>query len=105
MLRPALIIAVTALVTILLRLMPFVLFAKHEPPRPILKLGRLLPCAAMGMLVVFCLRSTDLSAPRYGLPEAIACAVVILLHLFKRNSLLSILGGTVCYMLLVQLVF
>ena len=59
----------------------------------------------MAMLVVYCLRNISFAAAPFGVPELVSCAAVILLHVWKRSSILSILGGTVCYMLLVQLVF
>ena len=68
-------------------------------------LGRVLPPAMMGLLVVYCLRSVDLLSGSHGLPEAIAVAGIAALHLWKRNVLLSIAGGTAVYMLLVQAVF
>ena len=101
-----LVIAVTALVTMFLRFVPFLLFGgKRETPAYISYLGRLLPYAVMAMLVVYCLRNISFAAAPFGAPELISCAVVALLHVWKRSSILSILGGTVCYMLLVQLVF
>ena len=98
--------AVVAIVTALLRFAPFLLFrdGKKAPPA-VGRLGALLPCAVMGMLVVYCLRNVSLTARPYGLPELLGCAVTAGLYLWRRSSLLSIAGGTVCYMLLVQLVF
>ena len=93
-----------ALVTFLLRLLPFLLFGQ-KTPRYVLYLGEVLPYAIVPMLVVYCLRDVSLLETPYGIPEAIACAVVILLYLWRRNTLLSIIGGTVCYMFLVQAVF
>ena len=88
------------------RWLPFVLFPEHrEPPKVVAYLGRVLPPAMMGLLVVYCLRSVDLLSGSHGLPEAIAVAVIAVLHLWKRNVLLSIAGGTAVYMLLVQVVF
>lgn len=88
------------------RWLPFVLFPEHrEPPKVVAYLGRVLPPAMMGLLVVYCLRSVDLLSGSHGLPEAIAVAVIAALHLWKRNVLLSIAGGTAVYMLLVQVVF
>lgn len=88
------------------RWLPFVLFPEHrEPPKVVAYLGRVLPAAMMGLLVVYCLRSVDLLSGSHGLPEAIAVAVIAVLHLWKRNVLLSIAGGTAVYMLLVQVVF
>ncbi len=101
-----LVIAVTAVVTAVLRFIPFLIFGgKRETPAYISYLGRLLPYAVMAMLVVYCLRNISFAAAPFGAPELISCAVVALLHVWKRSSILSILGGTVCYMLLVQLVF
>ena len=101
-----LVIAVTALVTMLLRFAPFLAFGgKRETPAYISYLGRLLPYAVMAMLVVYCLRNISFAAAPFGVPELISCAAVALLHVWKRSSILSILGGTACYMLLVQLVF
>ena len=99
-------VAVMALVTALLRFLPFLVFRHGEQtPRLITRLGELLPCAIMGMLVVYCLRHISLAAAPHGLPEAIAGAVTVALHIWKRSTLLSIVAGTVCYMLLVQQVF
>lgn len=100
------IVAVVAIVTVLLRVLPFAIFSgKRKTPAYILYLGKVLPCAIMGMLVVFCLKGTTILTYPYGIPEAIACVLVVLLYLWKRNTLVSILGGTVCYMVLVQMVF
>ena len=99
-------VLIAALITAGLRFAPFLIFGSgKEPPAIITKLGKLLPFAIMGMLVVYCLKDVILTAAPYGIPEAIGCAVVAALHIWKRNTLLSIGGGTVCYMLLVQLVF
>ena len=99
-------IALCALGTMATRFLPFLLFSSRRPtPRYIQYLGRVLPGAIFGMLVVYCLRNVDLTAGSRGLPEAIAIAVVVALHLWRGQMLLSIAGGTVCYMLLVQLVF
>ncbi len=105
-LHAALLVAVVALVTTGLRFLPFVLFSgsKQTPPY-VAYLGKALPYAIMGMLVVYCLRGVNIAAAPHGLPELISCALVAALHLWKRNTLISIVGGTACYMLLVQLVF
>lgn len=97
---------VLALVTALTRFLPFLIFGeKRKTPELILYLGKVLPFAIMGMLVVYCLKDVQVLAYPYGIPELIGCAVVAALHIWKRNSLLSIGVGTVVYMLLVQLVF
>lgn len=88
------------------QIFPFVIFGGDRPtPGYIVYLGKVLPYAIMGMLVVFCLKNiTFISAP-FGMPEIISCSLVAALHIWKRNTLLSIIGGTVCYMLLIQLIF
>ena len=100
------IIAVTALVTMGLRFLPFLIFGENRKTPPLISyLGQVLPYAIMGMLVVYCLKDMNLTAAPFGIPEILGCAVVALLHFWKRNTLLSIGAGTVCYMLLVQYVF
>lgn len=98
------IIAVTAAVTALIRFLPFLIFRKGTP-KPILYLGEVLPFAVMGMLVVYCLKHTSFISAPYGAPEMLAILFVVILHKWKHNTLLSIAGGTICYMLLVQMVF
>lgn len=99
-------ILVVAAGTMLTRFLPFVLFPAGKPtPKYIQYLGRMLPAAVFGLLVVYCLKNVSLFSGSHGIPEAIAIAVVAALHLWKKNTLLSIAVGTVCYMLLVQLVF
>ena len=105
-LHAAALVAVIAAVTILLRFLPFVIFGGGRPtPRYVVYLARVLPCAIMGMLVVYCLRNVTPLSPPYGVPELIGVVLAVLLHVWKRNTLLSIGGSTVVYMLLVQLVF
>ena len=105
-LHSALMIAVIALVTAALRFLPFLIFGENRKTPPLVAyLGKVLPYAIMGMLVVYCLKGIRITAFPFGIPELLSCAVVILLHIWKRNTLLSIGAGTVCYMLLVQLVF
>ena len=100
------VIAVAALVTMATRFLPFLIFrGGKKTPDLIVYLGKVLPYAIMGMLVVYCMKDVAFLEPPYGLPEIIGCAVVALLHLWKRNTLLSIGAGTVFYMVLVQLVF
>ena len=99
------IIAVCALCTYLERLLPFILFCKGEPPAFIRYLGKVLPTAIMATLVIYCLRGATFATLGGFLPQTIGVAVTALLHLWKRNTLLSVLGGTAVYMCLVQLVF
>ena len=99
-------IVVCAIVTATLRFLPFLIFGENrKTPEIIAYLGRVLPFAIMGMLVVYCLKDMSFAAAPFGIPEIIGCAAVALLHIWKRNTLLSIGGGTLCYMLLVQFVF
>ena len=100
------IIAVAALVTMATRFLPFLIFrGDKKTPDIIVYLGKVLPYAIMGMLVVYCMKDVAFLSAPYGIPELLGCAVVAGLHLWKRNTLLSIGAGTVFYMLLVQLVF
>ena len=99
-------IAMIVLGTLMTRFLPFLLFPAGKPtPKYIQYLGKVLPSAVFGLLVVYSLKDVSLLTGSHGLPELISVAVVIALHLWKRQMLLSIAGGTVCYMLLVQLVF
>lgn len=105
-LHSVLIVVVATLVTMSTRFLPFLIFGKgKKTPDLIVYLGKVLPCAIMGMLVIYCLKDVSFLCAPYGIPELIGCAVVAALHLWKRNTLLSIGVGTVFYMLLVQLVF
>ena len=99
--RAGILIAVMALMTMLTRFLPF-LVMKEKTPAFVTYLGKVLPPAVMGMLVVYCLRTTDILRAPHGLPEA---AAVIGLQAWKRNTLISILAGTAVYMLLTQAVF
>lgn len=99
-------IVVAALVTMATRFLPFLIFGNSKKtPDLIVYLGKVLPYAIMGMLVVYCMKDVAFLTAPYGIPELLGCAVVAALHLWKRNSLLSIGVGTVFYMVLVQLVF
>ena len=101
-----LLIVVVALVTMLTRFLPFLIFGeKRKTPDIVLYLGKVLPFAIMGMLVVYCLKDVNFLARPFGAPELIGIAVTAGLHIWRRNSLLSIGVGTVTYMLLVQFVF
>ena len=99
-------IALCALATMLTRFLPFLLFFSRRPtPKYVRYLGRALPPAIFGMLVVYCLKNVSIVSGSHGLPELIAIAVTVGLHLWKRQTLLSIAGGTIAHMLLIQLVF
>ncbi|MCI8326697.1 MAG: branched-chain amino acid transporter AzlD [Lachnospiraceae bacterium] len=99
-------IGMVILGTVLTRFLPFLLFPAEKPtPKYIQYLGKVLPCAVFGLLVIYCLKNIDILTGSHGIPEMIAIVVVISLHLWKRQMLLSIAGGTVIYMLLVQFVF
>ena len=99
------ILAVT-LGTVITRFSPFLLFPdSKEPPKTISYLGKVLPPAMMGLLVVYCLRNTSFAETPHGIPEILSVAVIVLLHRWKNNTLLSIGVGTAVYMFLVQAVF
>ena len=96
-------VLVMALVTLAIRALPFLLFpANKKTPAYIVYLGKVLPFATIGMLVIYCLKGTQLLVYPYAIPEIVAIAVVVALQLWKRNILLSISSGTVLYMILLQ---
>ena len=97
-------ILIMAALTAALRFLPFVMFSKGTP-KTIVYLGNLLPNAIMAMLVVYCLKNVSFTTSSHGIPEALAVFLVAVLHKWKHNMLLSILGGTAAYMVLVQAVF
>ncbi|MCM1091325.1 MAG: AzlD domain-containing protein [Butyrivibrio sp.] len=96
-------IGIMAGVTFLLRIIPFIIFSKGETPSYIEFFGKVLPYAIMGMLVVYCLKDISFLSAPFGIPAVLAVLLVAALHLWKRNTLLSIVGGTACYMLLIHL--
>lgn len=99
-------IGVVVLATVLTRFLPFILFPSGKAtPKYIEYLGKVLPAAVFGLLVIYCLKGVDIFTGSHGIPELISIAVVVALHLWKRQMLISIAGGTVCYMLLVQFAF
>ena len=101
-----LLIAVIAIVTLALRALPFILFPQgKKTPDIVLYLGRVMPPAVIGMLVIYCFKDIDFTSVSSAVPALAAALVVVLLHVWKRNTLLSIAAGTVAYMALVQLVF
>ena len=99
-------IGAVVLGTVLTRFLPFVVFREGRPtPKYIQYLGKVLPSAVFALLVVYCLKDVSFISGNHGLPELISISVTVALHLWKKQMLLSIAGGTICYMLLVQLVF
>ena len=99
-------IALCSVATMLTRFLPVMVFSSKKPTPDVIRyLGRALPSAIFGMLVIYCLKDVNVLGGSHGLPELIAIAVTVGLHLWRRQMLLSIAGGTVCYMLLIQLVF
>lgn len=101
----AVLIAVMAVVTLLLRVIPFLVFHGEKVPSVIVYLGDVLPYAAIGMLVVYCLRNVDFASASHGIPELTAVFFTATLQIWKKNSILSILGGTLLYMFLIHVVF
>lgn len=95
-----------SLTTIYIRVLPFLIFPDHkETPKYITYLGKVFPYATIGMLVIYCLKDISFTAAPFGLPELISLGVIVFLHLWKNNTLLSIGAGTVLYMVLVQFIF
>ncbi|WP_031551507.1 branched-chain amino acid transporter permease [Oribacterium sp. FC2011] len=103
-LYPLAVIAVVALVTWMLRAFPFLLFGNRPLPKVILYLGKVLPPAIMTVLVIYCLRDISFFQPPYGIPEIVACVVVAALQIIRRNMYLSIIVGTICYMIMIRVV-
>lgn len=100
------IVLAVAICTFFTRLFPFVVFSgKKETPDFIKYLGKSLPPAVIAILVIYCFKSTNLFVHPYGIPEFLAIVAVIMVHLWKRNNLLSIGTGTIFYMILIQKVF
>ena len=99
-------ISMVVLGTVLTRFLPFLLFPAGKPtPKYIQYLGKVLPSAVFGLLIIYCLKNVSILSGSHGIPEMLAIALVIVLHLWKRQMLLSIAGGTACYMVLVQFIF
>lgn len=99
-------ITMVVLGTMCTRFLPFIIFRADKPtPKYIQYLGKVLPLAVFGLLVVYCLKDVSLFEGSRGIPEALSIGLVIILHLWKRQMLLSIAGGTLCYMVLVQTIF
>ncbi len=99
-------VAMIVIGTMTTRFLPFIIFPAGKPtPKYIQYLGNVLPGAVFGMLVIYCLKNISIFTGSHGIPELISIIFVIILHLFKRQMLLSISGGTILYMLLVQFIF
>jgi len=99
-------IALFAVGTMMTRFLPFIIFPKNRTtPKFVTYLGKYLPAAVIGMLVIYCIKDVDIMSGAHGLPELISIAVIVLLHVWRRQVLLSVGVGTVLYMLLVQFVF
>lgn len=99
-------IGMVILGTTLTRFLPFIVFPAGKPtPKYIQYLGKVLPAAVFGLLVIYCLKGVSIFTGNHALPEMISIVVVVALHLWRRQMLISIAGGTICYMLLIQLVF
>lgn len=106
LIREILIVAAMVVGTMITRFLPFILFpAGKQTPKFVDFLGKTLPFATMGLLVVYCLKGVSITAASHGLPELLAILLIVILHRMKGNSLLSIGAGTVFYMFLVQMVF
>ena len=99
---PIAVIGVIAVVTWALRAFPFLLFGNRPLPKVIRYLGKALPPAIMTVLVIYCLRNTSFSQSPFGIPELAACALVVILQVARKNMYLSIIAGTVCYMILIR---
>ncbi|WP_130889944.1 MULTISPECIES: branched-chain amino acid transporter permease [Fusobacterium] len=99
-------VAMVVLGTLFTRFLPFIIFPANKPtPKYIQYLGKVLPFAVIGMLVVYCLKGVSVVSFPYGLPEFISIGGIVILHRWKKNMLLSIGGGTILYMILIQYIF
>lgn len=106
LIQQIIIILMCSLGTMLTRFLPFIIFKDNKPtPEYIKYLGKALPGAVFGMLVVYCFKNVNIMVSTHGIPEAIAVVVTVGLHLWRKNMLISIAGGTIFYMILVQFVF
>ena len=99
-------IALCSIGTMTTRFLPFLVFSSKKPtPQSIQYLGKVLPSAIFGMLVIYCLKDVSVVTGSHGIPELIAIVFTIALHKWKRQMLLSIAGGTLCYMILIRFIF
>ncbi len=99
----AILIAVMALTTMAIRFLPFLIFGNNTPEY-ISYLGKVLPQAIIALLVVYCLRDVSVTTKPFGIPELIAGGLVVGMHVWKRNAVLSILLGTIAYMVLIRII-
>ena len=99
-----LIVFVSAAVTAIIRFLPFIVFSGRKTPAYIIYLGKVLPCAIMGMLIVYCLKDVSFIKSPFGIPELLCIALVAVLHILFKNTLISMGVGTVAYMLIVQFI-
>ncbi len=99
-------ILVIGIVTFAIRVAPFILFGKDKAtPKYVQYIGNYLPPAVIAMLIIYCLRNVNVSAFPFGIPEVIGVITVAILHIWKRNNLISIIGGTAIYMIAIQFIF
>lgn len=106
LIQKVIMICMVILGTMITRFLPFFVFTSDRPtPKYVQYLGKMLPSAALGMLVIYCLKGVSLFTGNHAIPELISIMVVILLHLWKRQMLISIAGGTIFYMILIQFIF
>lgn len=98
-----LLISCMAVVTALIRILPFIIFNGRETPKPISYLGKYLPYSIIGMLIIYCIKDVSLVKVPHAIPEIISILLVVVLHIYKRNTLLSIIAGTLCYMLTIHI--
>ncbi len=104
--QTAVVIAAAALGTMLTRFLPFLAFGGNKPaPKYVQYLGKVITGAALGLLVVYCFKNVSVLSAPYALPEIISVLLIAVLHIWRRNMLLSVAGGTACYMILVNFVF
>lgn len=99
------VIAVCAVCTLFERAFPFLIFRGKKVPPPVVYLGKVLPMAIITTLIFYCIRGIDFHTSASFAPQLISCVLTAVLHLWKGNTMLSIVGGTVCCMVLTQFVF
>ncbi len=97
-------IPIMALVIFLLRVFPFAFFSKKEPPAIFNYIGKYLPPLVMAVLIIYSLQSVQFTSIPYGVPHIAGCFFTVVMHLWKKNAMLSIFGGTIVYMLLINII-